>query len=92
MIEPWLAALFASGRAVDIVLAVLAVEAVWLTLRRRTDVLPALLPGALILLALRAALTGAPWWAVAGWLALSLPAHLYDLRRRLNPSGSSTMR
>lgn len=83
-----LAALFASGRAVDIVLAVLAVEAVWLIARRRSDVLPALLPGALILLAVRGALTGVEWWVVAGWLALSLPAHLYDLRRRLTASSA----
>ena len=88
----WLAALFASGHAVDIVLGVLALEAVWLVWRGRRDTLSVLLPGALILLALRAALTGAPWWAVAGWLALSLPAHLYDLRRRLNPSESSARR
>ena len=85
----WLAALFASGHAVDIVLGVLAVEAGWLVWRGRSETLTALLPGALILLALRAALTGGPWWAVAGWLALSLPAHLYDLRRRLSPAGSS---
>ena len=88
----WFAALFASGHAVDIVLGVLAVEAVWLVWRGRGEALSALLPGALILLALRAALIGAPWWAVAGWLALSLPAHLYDLRCRLNPSGSSARR
>lgn len=81
-----LAGLFASGHAVDIVLLVLAIEALWLAARRRIDVLPALLPGALILLAVRAALTGSEWWVVAGWLALSLPAHLYDLRRRLTAS------
>lgn len=84
-----LAGLFASGRAVDIVLLVLVLEGLWLVVRRRTDVLPALIPGALILLAVRAALTGSAWWVVAGWLALSLPAHLYDLRRRLT-SASST--
>ena len=88
----WFAALFASGHAVDIVLGVLALEAGWLVWRGRRDALSALLPGALILLALRAALTGAPWWAVAGWLMLSLPAHLYDLRRRLHPSESSARR
>ena len=76
-------AFFTSGHAVDIVLLVLAGEVVWLIARRRVDVLPALLPGALILLALRAALTGAEWPAVALWLALSFPAHVYDLRRRL---------
>ena len=85
-----LAALFASGRAVDIVLGVLAVEAVWLLAKGRAEVLSALLPGVLILFAVRAALTGSEWWVVAGWLMLSLPAHLYDLRRRLSPSGSST--
>lgn len=83
-----LARLFASGRAVDIVLGVLAIEALWLIARRRRDVLPALLPGALILLAVRAALTESEWWVVAGWLALSLPAHLYDLRRRLISASS----
>lgn len=83
-----LAGLFASGRAVDFVLLVLVIEALWLTMRRRGDVLPALVPGALILLAVRAALTGSEWWVVAGWLALSLPAHLYDLRRRLTSASS----
>ena len=78
-----LAGFFASGRAVDVVLLVLAVEGAWLLMRRRSDVLPALLPAVPILLALRAALTGAGWPWVAGWLALSLPVHLYDLARRL---------
>ncbi len=77
------AAFFANGHAVDAVLAVLALEAVWLTARRRTDVLPALLPAVPILLALRAALTGGGWPWVAGWLAISLPVHLWDLSRRL---------
>lgn len=84
-----LAGLFASGRAVDFVLVVLVAEALWLIGRRRTDVLPALIPGALILLAVRAALTGSEWFVVAGWLALSLPAHLYDLRRRLTSASSA---
>ncbi len=74
---------FASGHAVDLVLGVLAVEAVWLWSRGRRYALPALLPGALILLGLRAALTGAGWQIVALWLALSFPAHVFDLRRRL---------
>ena len=42
----------------------------------------AFLPGALILLAVRAALTGAGWPWVAAALAASFPAHLLDLRRR----------
>lgn len=78
-------AFFASGRAVDFVLVVLAAEALWLILARRrptVDVVLLLLPGACILLAVRAALTGASWTMVALWLALSLPAHAADLARR----------
>lgn len=75
---------FASGRAIDVVLAVIAAEALFLIAKRRADVLPALLPGVLILLAVRAALTGAGWQWIALWLTASLPAHLWDLRRRLS--------
>lgn len=60
-------------------------EGLWLVLGRKRpalDVLLALLPGALMVLALRAALTSDAWLPVAGWLAASLPAHLADLRRR----------
>ncbi len=81
----WLAALFASGHAVDLVLVFMATEGVFLVAvrrRRAADVLFMLLPGALMLLAVRAALTGAVWWWPALWLALSLPAHLIDVRRR----------
>jgi hypothetical protein len=41
-----------------------------------------LLPGALLLLALRAALTGQAWPWIALALAASFPAHLADLARR----------
>lgn len=41
-----------------------------------------LLPGALMLLALRAALTGMAWPWVALALAASFPVHLMDLARR----------
>ncbi|WP_010162327.1 hypothetical protein [Sphingomonas sp. PAMC 26617] len=41
-----------------------------------------LLPGALMMLALRAALTGAVWWWIALALAASFPAHLADLMRK----------
>ncbi|MES2754878.1 MAG: hypothetical protein V4659_09460 [Pseudomonadota bacterium] len=77
--------LFASGHAVDIVLAVIAAELVWLTARRRWRVGDALLrlgPGALMLLALRASLTGSDWPWIALPLALSFPVHLADLARR----------
>lgn len=76
--------LFASGRAVDIVLIVLAVEAIWLKLRSNpwADIVPALLPAVLMMIALRAALTGMAWPSVSLPLALAFPVHLYDLKRR----------
>lgn len=75
---------FASGMAVDIVLAVLLVEAVWLKQRGQGwgDIVPALLPAVLMMVALRAALTGMAWPFVSVPLALAFPVHLYDLRRR----------
>ena len=76
---------FASGHAVDLVLLVIAVEFVFLSLRRRgpmVDRLLALLPGVFMLLALRAALTGAAWPWIAAPLAASFPFHIADLMRR----------
>ncbi len=77
--------LIRSGHAVDLILVVMLVEAAWLRLARRIalpDIALALLPGALILLAARAAITGADWPMIALPLALSFPVHLADLRRR----------
>lgn len=75
---------FASGRAVDVVLAVLAVEAIWLKARGNgwAVIVPALLPAVLMMVALRAALTGMAWPFVSLPLALAFPVHLYDLHRR----------
>ena len=75
---------FASGRAVDVVVAVLVIEAFWLKLRRNiwADILPALLPAVLMMIGLRAALTGMPWPFVSVPLALAFPIHIYDLNRR----------
>ena len=75
---------FASGRAVDVVLAVLAIEAIWLKFRGNmwADIIPALLPAVLMMLALRAALTGMAWPFVSVPLALAFPVHIYDLKRR----------
>jgi hypothetical protein len=75
---------FASGHAVDVVLAVLVVEAIWLKARNNAwgDILPALLPAVLMMLALRAALTGMAWPFVSVPLALAFPVHVYDLHRR----------
>lgn len=82
-----MADLFASGHAADIILAVLLIEAAWLRLRRGWGwgAIGGLLgPAALIVLGLRAALTGAAWWWIALPLAASLPLHLMDLRSRLS--------
>ena len=65
-------------------------EAVGLTiLRQRYGRGPATLPllcflvaGAALMLALRAALTGAAWASVAGWLVLAFVAHGADLALR----------
>lgn len=76
--------LFASGHAVDVVLVFMALEAIWLLARRSAPltVFLMLMPGALMVLALRAALTGMPWYWVALPLTVSLPLHLADLRHR----------
>lgn len=75
---------FSSGRAVDVVLAVLLVEAVLLLWRRHepSQVVAALLPAALMMVALRAALTGLAWPWIALPLAAAFPVHLLDLRAR----------
>ena len=80
--------LFASGHAADVILAVLGIEAAWLRIGKGwgwARVLGLLGPAALIVLGLRAALTGAAWWWIALPLAASLPLHLIDLRSRLKP-------
>jgi hypothetical protein len=77
-------AFFASGRAVDVVLVVLLVEAIWLKWRGNlwADIVPTLSPAVLMMVALRAALTGMAWPFISIPLALAFPVHLYDLRRR----------
>lgn len=77
-------ALFASGHAADIILAILLIEAIWLLARGRAlpDIAGTLLPAALIVLGLRGALTGADWPLIALPLAAALPVHLWDLARR----------
>ena len=76
--------LFAQGHAADIVLAVMLAELAWLTRRGSWSVAAAglrLAPGALMVVALRCALTGADWPWIALALALSFPFHLADLRQ-----------
>jgi len=78
--------LFQSGHAADVILGVLAIEALWLRIAggwRWTAIFGLLGPAALIVLGLRAALVGAAWWWIALPLAASLPLHLMDLRTRL---------
>ncbi len=82
--------LLASGRIVDLALAVIVVEFAILMLASRgvplraraLDLVGQRLAGALLLLALRAALTGADYRWTLGFLTASLPAHLLDTVRR----------
>lgn len=83
-------ALFADGRIADLVLAVMAVEFAALAfVRRRRDAAASLAPlawtfasGASLVVALRFALTGAPWTWIACALVAALAAHLGDLAGR----------
>jgi hypothetical protein len=84
-----LSTFFTSGRAIDVALGVVALEvALLLVMRGRkgflapADLLGQLLAGALLLLAVRCALTGGDYRWTAGLLAASFPAHLFDLYRR----------
>jgi len=85
-----MAALFASGRIVDAILALVALQFAALALYRwRTgkglgpvDLFFNLGAGAALLLALRAGLRGAEWPWIACFLLLGLAAHLADLYRR----------
>jgi hypothetical protein len=82
-------AFIASGRAVDAILLLVFVEAIVVLLLARRGrgpgaaLLPTLIAGAALLLALRAALMQAPWTAVAAWLAAAGLAHGVDLALRL---------
>lgn len=85
-----MAEMFASGRIVDAVIALMLLEALllaWLRARRGrgpapADVLANLAAGLFLLLALRGALVGAAWPWLAASLAAALVAHLADLARR----------
>lgn len=79
-------AFFESGRAADLILLILVLELLWLTFGRRLPIADAaglVIPGLLIVVGLRGALTGAAWPWIASPLALAFPIHLLDLRRRL---------
>ncbi|MDX2258316.1 MAG: hypothetical protein NW205_05300 [Hyphomicrobiaceae bacterium] len=85
-----LEALFRSGAIAVVVLAVMVVEAVLLVAwarrrdmaswRREAALIAAnLASGAGLVLSLRAALIGAPWTEVAGFLLVSFAAHIADV-------------
>jgi hypothetical protein len=79
-----------AGRAIDLVLGVLAAETLALLLYRRTrrrgppyaGIVANALAGGCLLLAVRAALVGLPVTMIGLWLAAALVAHLADLRSR----------
>jgi len=83
--------LLTSGRIVDLILILIAIEAVVVVLvaRRRgspraiAGLLVNLVAGAALLLALRCVLVGSPWQLTASCLALSGLAHGFDLFSRL---------
>lgn len=83
-----MSALFDSGRVVDLILALMALEAVALAVLlgwrgvRLAGVLVNLAAGAGMLLALRGALVGAGWPWIALALAGSLLAHVVELALR----------
>ncbi len=84
-----MAELFASGRVLDLILAGMALEGLGLIVHHRATgrgvrpgrLLPNLLSGMCLLLAMRVGAAGA-WW---GWVSLALlgalACHLVDLRR-----------
>ncbi len=82
---------FASGRVIDLVLALVALEIIvlpWL-LRKLgsrlslTQLLPNIVAGMALMLALRASLAGAAWTWIALAMLAALLAHLIDLSLRL---------
>jgi len=82
--------LVASGRVVDLIFVVMAFEATLLMLRRASTgrgieaqaLLYGLAPGACLLLALRAALTGASWGPISACLIAAGVLHVCDLAYR----------
>ena len=83
-----MAALFASGRVIDLILLFIVVECALLALLRHEalrlrDLLANILSGAALMLAVRSALVGAEWVWVAACLAGALVAHLADLYLRV---------
>ena len=82
--------LLASGRLVDLILLIVVIEAIVLIVYWRAtgkgiaprNLLPNLIAGALLLLALRLTIAGAGWMAICGCLAAAGLANVVDLMRR----------
>ena len=80
-----------SGWAITLILAIVGIEAIILLVafqRRSFPLLLGLLPGACLMLALRAALMGQSAFVIALWLTAALPFHLADLYFRTKKGGS----
>ncbi len=85
-----MADLFASGRLIDLILIVVALEAALLICYWRLtgrgiaafDLLPNLCAGAFLLVAFRVTLGGGSWTVACGCLAAAGIAHLIDVDRR----------
>lgn len=92
-----MANLFASGRIIDLILLLVACEALVLALwRARTGRGPPPVPllcnlasGCALMLALRQALTEAPWPGVAACLAASFAAHGTELILRIRAAAAA---
>ena len=80
-----------NGILIDFAIALIALEMIVLLVwrgrakggMRPLDVVGQLLAGAILLVALRASVAGASIWELYALLTLSLPAHAFDLIRRL---------
>lgn len=84
--------LFTSGRIIDLILVLVALEIAalpWLLklLGSETtlaDLLPNILAGAALLIAVRLGITDTGWVWIGASLFAALLAHLWDLRKRLS--------
>lgn len=91
-----MAELFESGRVIDLILALLALEAAVLAIvslawPRHLPLAGLLLniaAGGFLLLALRSVLLGAEWVVTGAWLAAAFVAHVGDLLQRLRSHAS----
>lgn len=86
-IEAFFGVRFDSGQAINAVLAAtLAQTLVFASLakdwRSKFNVFFAAAPGVALIMAVRAAVVGGPWWEIGFWLFISWPLHLFDLSRR----------